>query len=57
MFGQTSNSNLGLDASWWLGSQLFLTGHNAKWGEELCTPSSNVLVLKSVKPISGVRQA
>ena len=56
MFGQVWNANLGLDASWWLGSQLFLTGHNVKGGEELCTPSSNILVLKFVKPISGVRQ-
>ena len=42
MFGQPSNANLGLDASWWLGSQLFLTGHNVKGGEELCAPSSNI---------------
>jgi hypothetical protein len=57
VFGQPSNANLGLDASWWLGSQLFLTGHNVKGGEEFCTPSSSILVLKFVKPFSGVRQA
>lgn len=57
MFGQPLNANLGLNASWWLGSQLFLTGHYVKGGEELCTPSTSILVLKFVKPVSGVRQA
>jgi hypothetical protein len=57
VFGQPSNANLGLGASCWLGSQLFLTGHDVKGGEELCAPSSDILVIKFVKPILGVRQA
>jgi hypothetical protein len=48
----------GFDASWWLASQLFLTtARSVKRGEEVCTPSSNIFVLKFVKQISGVCQA